>query len=276
VGVQLADTHQDPNLVDELPPVFQKLLRAEQLLLNCATVEGTFFVECFHGDGAVALACVIKGIPCICPFDTQYGDEFDLLKNGEVLNELVRTERVGSSHIGTPCQSVTIARSPQLSDADHIEGLPGLLPHQLELVRLGTALIRWSVQFCLLLHQHGGFFSLENPVGSWAWWFPCMIALYLMTGVICTLFKQQQFGTPYEKQTLFIHDVPTYHRMKEEVSLPRPTLKLRGRLKFDGIECFKTKLSQAYPVDMGLRMADLLVEALALKARARDAGIPAA
>ena len=155
MGVQLADTHQDPSLVDELPQVFQRLQRAEQLLFNCATVEGTFFVECFHGDGAVALACVIKGIPCICPFDTQYGDEFDLLKNGEVLNELVRTERVGSSHIGTPCQSVTTARSPQLRDADHIEGLPGLLPHQLELVRLGTALIRWSAQFCLLLHQHG-------------------------------------------------------------------------------------------------------------------------
>ena len=31
----------------------------------------------------------------------------------------------------------------------------------------------------------------------------------------------------------------------------------------------------AYPVDMGLRMADLLVEALALKARAFEAGIPA-
>ena len=102
-----------------------------------------------------------------------------------------------------------------------------------------------------------------------------MIALYLMTGVICTLFKQQQVGTPYEKQTLFIHDVPTYYKMKEEVSLPRPTVKLRGRLKFDGIDFFKTKLSQAYPVDMGLRMADLLVEALALKARAVEAGIPA-
>ena len=100
MGVQLADTHQDPSLVDELPLVFQRLLRAEQLLLNCAAVEGTFFVECFHGDGAVSLACLIKGIPCICPFDTQYGDEFDLLKNSEVLNELVRTERVGTSHIG--------------------------------------------------------------------------------------------------------------------------------------------------------------------------------
>ena len=102
-----------------------------------------------------------------------------------------------------------------------------------------------------------------------------MIVVYLMTGVISTLFKQQQFGTPYEKQTLFIHHLPTYHKMKEEVSLPRPTVKIRGRLKFDGILCFKTKLSQAYPVDMGLRMADLLVEAAALKARAVEAGIPA-
>ena len=164
VGVQLADTHQDPSLVDELPVVFQRFLRAEQLLLKCATVEGTFFVECFHGDGAVALACVIRGIPCICPFDTQYGEEFDLLKNGEVLFELVRTRRVSSSHIGTPCQSVATCRSPQLRSAEHIDGLPGLLPHQLELVRLGTALIQWSVQFCLLLHQHEGFFSFENQL----------------------------------------------------------------------------------------------------------------
>jgi large subunit ribosomal protein L17e len=31
----------------------------------------------------VSLACLIVRIPCICPFDTQFGDELDLLKNGE-------------------------------------------------------------------------------------------------------------------------------------------------------------------------------------------------
>ena len=122
--------------------------------------EGALFVECFHGDGAVVLACFVKGIPCICPFDTQYGEEFDLLENGGVLCELVRRKLVGSSHLGTPCQSVTTCRTPQLRSAEYIYGLPVLLPHQLELVRLGTALIQWSVQFCLLLHRH---------VGSSAW-----------------------------------------------------------------------------------------------------------
>ena len=98
-------------------------------------------------------------------------------------------------------------------------------------------------------------------MGSWAWWFPFMISLYSMSGVICTVFKQQQFGTPYEKHTFFIHDVPTDHKMKEEMLLVRPTVKLCGRLRFESMEVFKTKLSQSYPVDMGLRMADLLLEA---------------
>ena len=57
--------------------------------------------------------------------------------------------------------------------------------------------------------------------------------------------------------------------------LPRQTVKLRGRLNFDGIDCLKTKLSQAYPIDMDLRTADLMVEAAALKARAVETGIPA-
>ena len=66
MGVHFVDTHQDPSLVGEIPQVFQIFLKAEPFFLNCVTVEGRFFVECFHGDGDVVLACWVKCIPCIC------------------------------------------------------------------------------------------------------------------------------------------------------------------------------------------------------------------
>ena len=76
---------------------------------------------------------------------------FDLLKNGAILHRLVEVQRLVAAHMGTPCQSNTHSRTPQLRDEEFVRGLPGLLDHQQQLVILGNALTDWTIAFATQL-----------------------------------------------------------------------------------------------------------------------------
>ena len=86
------------------------------------------------------------------------------------------------------------------------------------------------------------------------WWFATVIELYLLEGVIATVFKQQEYGVPWEKMTLYLHNYPSYHKLNSGRVLARPTAVLRGKCWYNGAEIFRTKLSQTYPVDLGIKM----------------------
>ena len=73
----------------------------------------------------------------------------------------------------------------------------------------------------------------------------------LWKGVIATVFKQQEYGVPWEKMTLYLHKYPNYHELNSGKVIARPTAVLRGRCWYRGAEIFRTKLSQTYPIDIG-------------------------
>lgn len=58
----------------------------------------------------------------------------------------------------------------------------------------GNEIMRRALYLCKLLHEHGSFFTLENPLTSYAWQTPKM--LELMRDSLCrqVVFDQCQYG----------------------------------------------------------------------------------
>ena len=71
-------------------------------------------------------------------------ERFDIFKQGQ---QLLLTFALGIlwlvAFFGTPCTSLSFARSPALRDWTYPEGRPGLTASQMEKVRIGNALVAW-------------------------------------------------------------------------------------------------------------------------------------
>ena len=213
------------------------------------------------------------------PWDSKYGEGFDVFKSGASLLALVRGGYVFSSHLGTPCQSLTWCRSPQLRSAEWPKGMPGLTTSQQQLVDIGNSLLMFSVEFCTLLYSYGSYFSIENPELSWLWVQPELLDLYSYSGVATVLVYYKDFGTPYLKPTLFLHNSPTLHGLRTPsgplmfaAGHSVGNVVLRGMCWWEGQRVFRTHLAQPYPPDLGARFGSLTASAFKLRAEALSAG----
>ena len=156
---------------------------ADYILSRPLTVTGELFLELFAGDAAFTLGVILAQVPAMCPWDSKFGERFDVLRSGSSLLSLIRGGYISSSHLGTPCQSMTWCRAPQLRSALWPKGVPGLSVSQQELVDVGNALLEFSVHYCTTLYEHGCYFSIENPELSWLWLQPSTLELYSLPGV---------------------------------------------------------------------------------------------
>ena len=95
--------------------------------------------------------------PCIKPLDHDFGEEFDVVKNEFVLNQLIDDGIMLATHLGTPCTSFTRARFPVLRNADSVLGVHGLNPEQQELVRTGNEVAEVAARLCARILAGGGF-----------------------------------------------------------------------------------------------------------------------
>jgi hypothetical protein len=161
-------------------------------------VHGNFMVEVFARECIVTLGLMMARVPAVRPWDKRFGQQYDVLANGMILLALVAWEVIVGSHLGTPCQSSTFARFPQLRAWPLPLGLPGLLVHQSARVQSGNELA--------VVHQdglgalrEGGYFSLENPELCWLWVLDFVKEMYMQKGVIMARFKFRDFGTPWLK-----------------------------------------------------------------------------
>ena len=162
-----------------------------------------------------------------------------------------------------PCQSNTFARWPQLRSAACLFGKPNLLEHQQQLVDLGNQLVVFSVHYANVLYRAQAFFSIENPELVWLWLFQCVRELHGLPGVILTRFFFKQFGVPFVKPTLFLHNFPTMWKLAEvDNTWDGPTIVLRGQVQYAGQWQFKTHLAQPYPALLGLEYGKLNEEAV--------------
>ena len=126
------------------------------------------------------MGVMLAKIPCICPWDVNYGEQFDVLQHGPVLLALAEAHRISSAHLGTPCQSLTWRRLPVLRAWHRIQGRPSLLQHEQELVTNGNELVLFTGTFILALHKAKAYFPRKilhllgsgslNPLKSFEVW----------------------------------------------------------------------------------------------------------
>ena len=102
-------------------------------------------------------------VPVTRPWDCKFGSEFDVVTQGWSLFWLVENGRLSSSHLGTPCQSVTLARRVPIRSFEWPRGLPKVAQWQQELLDIGNTLIEWSILFLVHLDRYDCFGSMENP-----------------------------------------------------------------------------------------------------------------
>ena len=236
-------------------------------------MSGCFFVELFCGLAAVTLSLVLEKVPCMCPWDSTYGPEFNVLDHAPALFALAKAGRIVAAHLGLPCHSLTWARCPQLRSWDHVWGIPGLTGASWEKVEVGNQLLWFATQMCFTLHSVGAYFSLENPHWCWTWSFSAIALVHDLHGVATVLVYYDQFGASYAKPTLFLHNLPHLHRLQCRARRPHGNpIVLRGQCFYEGEWRWRTSLASPYPPELALEYARLVRQSLEDREQAVLAG----
>ena len=242
------------------------LLRLPQVTpdgLACAGDPPASFLEVFAGDCVLRLAMSLTDVGPYMPWDLRYGQEFDVTVHGRAILQLAEAGALFWVHLGTPCQSMTWARCPQLRTTACPLGRGDLTKHQAQLVAKGNELAKFSLNLCCCQAKHGRFFSIENPEYSWLWVLPQTIELRHSEGVAAVRFQFSEYFVPCCKPTLVVHNSPFLHVLAEGVLPWRgPKVKLRGLALFKGKHQFRTHLAQTYPPLLGLKFADAVSQTL--------------
>lgn len=247
---------REPVLEEPLDSLFLDLLSAEQLLHRHAQPTGDFFWEGFAGCKIVTIAMLGLRIPCICPWTIEHGERFNILSQGDTMLRVAASGRLSGAHLATPCQSQSFGRLPPVRAQWCVEeGLPGLHWRDQELVDTGTEMVHWSVSFLQALHDAGGYGSLENPLFSWTWWHQRVVALWANAGWATACFPMQQYGAPYVKDTLVLHNSPMLHKLDKGHSVTKPEVVLRGKIFYNNEWRWRTSMTAAYRPDLAKDMA---------------------
>ena len=109
----------------------------------------------------------MNSFPCVKPWDQDSSDEFAVVKNEFILNQVIDVGIVLATHLDCPCTSFIRTRFPVHRNADSVLGVHGLNPEQQELVNTGNEVAEVSARLCTRIHAGDGFFRLKNPERSW-------------------------------------------------------------------------------------------------------------
>ena len=164
------------------------------------------------------------------------------------------------AHLEPPCWSNLWAKDQPSRSITQVLGLPGLTPQQ-DMVDIGNVLLEASVTICMAMWYDGCWFPMESPKLGWLW-FPAMVSLWKLPGMIGTIFRQRAFGTPWAKPLLMLHSSPALRRLGFEYTdkyedAQQPTNVILGTCWWQRQTVFKTFLVQAYPPDLGKQYGSL-------------------
>ena len=145
----------------------------------------------------------------IFEFDIRWCKSHDLTlrRVQRILRGWIRGGLIGAVWLGTPCNSFSRARErggagpPPLRSNAYPRGLPHLLPHDAEKVRVGNLLCQFSASLFLLCRSLGIPCAMENPATSRLWLMPAIASCRALTNVHNCLTDYCGFGTPWRKRT---------------------------------------------------------------------------
>ena len=179
-------------------------------LKSCKKRDRRIFVEVFSGHGNLSRALRRRGVGVIA-WDWQHGEHFNLLHDDvfRTLKGWLRSCAIWGIWFGTPCESFTQARRAppgsrmpcRLRSAEHVRGLPDLLPKDHEAVRRGNLLADRVAALQSLAADLKVLGGEENPGSSWLWKLRSRATFAERPQVSDSILDYCAFGTPYRART---------------------------------------------------------------------------
>ena len=157
-------------------------------------------------------------------------------------------------HCGTPCNTFSSARKddggpPPLRSLECPMGLPDLSPDNWCLVQLGNLFLGHTCEACVIVFDHGGDFSIENPLLSLMWVTYLMDNLIVHARALAIDLEQCAFVAPSRKPTRLECSNELFDPLAITCPGGHDHIKLKGKVTdpATGKRVFKTKAAQVYP-----------------------------
>eukprot|EP00438_Fugacium_kawagutii_P036296 Skav217417 [mRNA] locus=scaffold2674:458921:461200:- [translate_table: standard] len=179
----------------------------------------------------------------------------DILNN-KTFDRLCREASHGKQlwHFGFPCSSFSILQN--LNKGTRTKDRPmgnGSLKRETK----GNQIMLRTIHLCRLLHEHGSFFTLENPKTSYAWDTPAMKKLVKDCGCSMIPIDQCMFGLtiPDEsgepglarKPTYFVGTMPNLNQLENRCNHSHSHVAVVGGVKHEGRWQKRSTLAGSYP-----------------------------
>lgn len=165
--------------------------------MNHPALKEWSFREIFAGTGHLTKTFKARNeVRVQSPFEVLKKGRYD--PGGDILNDAAFNQLCKDAckprqywHFGFPCGSFSLMQNMNKGTRTSDNPLGnGILPREVK----GNKIMHRTLYLCRLLHEHGSFFTLENPRTSYAWKTPAM--RQLVTDCDCKQadFDQCQFG----------------------------------------------------------------------------------
>lgn len=237
-------------------------------------------LEIFSGSGHFSRAVRrrLKKVFC-AEVDVCHGPQFDLTspKIQKQLLKLVASGQVAYVWLGTPCNSWSRARrndgkgpGPLRDDGMYLMGFLDLPPHDLEKIRVGNVLMKFSAKMFRCCLRHNVPIALENPHTSRLWLAPPIKHLLLHKATSDGYTDFCMDGKPFRKRTrLMWANVDLSLALRHCASCKgvcSRTLERHEQLQGSVGGQFRTLLAQPYPHRLCQRLASAFHAAVMYRA----------
>ena len=173
-------------------------------------------------------------------------------------------------HFGFPCGSFSLMQN--MNHGTRTAERP-LGDGTLEREKRGNEILHRTIHLCRLLHEHGSFFSLENPKSSYAWKIPTMCDLLKSCGCEKVNFDQCQYGLKIPisehvlglalKPTTIAGTLPGLKTLERKCAHDHTHVAVLGGVKFHGRWRRRSELAGAYPSQLCHQIAKTFEKAFA-------------
>lgn len=226
------------------------------------------FREIFAGSAHLTKTFKARGIFQVePPFEILHKGEYN--KDGDILDDKTFNSLCAAAcaprqywHFGFPCGSFSLMQNMNGSSRSKDNPLgDGTIPREVK----GNEIMHRAIYLCQLLHQHGSFFALENPLTSYAWRTPAVCKLIQGCNCQQVAFDQCQFGLQIPgidgvmglalKPTKMVGTLPHLDMLPKKCSREHTHVAVLGGVRHRGKWQKRSQLAGAYPRGLCVRIA---------------------